>query len=76
MGPGNQKIEAAGWQFPYGAVGTLAEYVRSGKEKMLNVSYFFLLSNFMEWTAARDWFDALKPQIQAGFAGKHTAPPK
>ncbi len=71
-----KKIEAAGWQYPHGAVGTLAQYVRSGKEKMLNVSYFFLLSNVMLWTAARDWLDGLKPQIQAGFAGKHPAPPK
>ena len=71
-----KKIEAAGWQFPYGLVGTEAQYVRSGKEKMLNVSYFFLLSNLMEWTAGRDWFDGLKPQIQAGFEGKHPAPPK
>ena len=65
-----KKIEAAGWQFPHGLVGTEAQYVRSGSDKMLNVSYFFLPSNVMVWTKARDWFNALKPQIQVGFAGK------
>ena len=65
-----KKIKAAGWQFPYGEVGTEAQYDRSEADKTLNVSYFFLLSNLMPWTEARDWLDGLKPKIQAGFAGK------
>ena len=71
-----KKIEAAGWQFPFGSVGTLAQYVRSGRDKMLNVSYFFLPSNFVSWMVTRDWFDVLKPRVQAGFQGKILTPPK
>ena len=67
-----KKIEAAGWQFPYGLVGTHAQYLRSGKDKILDASYLFptRLSNGLSWTEARDWLNGLKPQIQAGFAGK------
>ncbi len=71
-----KKIREAGWSPPLGIRGTLAKYVRSDSDKFLHVSYFFFRAARLPWTEARDWLDGLKPRIQAGFEGKHPAPPK